>query len=130
MLSTTSRSDLGYIYEGEDRKEVTSICIPVGTTRIGKGAFDRCTRLASISITGGVESIGVEAFLHCDSLTCISLPHGITSIGDRAFFGCGALTSILLPTSLQQLGHSAFSCKYRNCLSISNLSSSSQAVAA
>ena len=73
--------------------DASSVSIPKGVTKIGKGAFDGCTALASVSIPEGVTKIGEDAFNDCTALTSVTIPASVTEI-DYAFGGCWSLKEV------------------------------------
>lgn len=75
-------------------RDITSIEIPDGTTKIGINAFRDCKSLTSVIIPSGVTSIGDYAFRNCTSLTSVTIPDSVTSIGSDAFYECTSLTDI------------------------------------
>ena len=77
-------------YKGSD----ADVVIPGSVTKIGEGAFEGCTSLASVSIPEGVTEIGEDAFSGCTSLTSVTIPEGVTKIGRDAFCGCSSLKEI------------------------------------
>lgn len=77
-------------------KNIESVTIPSGVTRIGSNAFEGCTGLTSIEIPSGVTTIGNGAFSDCTGLTSIEIPSGVTRINDYAFYGCTNITSIVV----------------------------------
>ena len=91
-------------------RNFTSISIPDGVTSIGSGAFAWCTGLTSITIPDGVTSIGSGAFSGCSGLTSITLPDGVTSIEGSTFYECSNLTSITIPEGVTSIGDDAFYC--------------------
>ena len=60
-------------------------------TRLGDGAFTRCTSLTTVNLGSGTNatffSIGDEAFLGCAALASITFNNRLLSIGKRAFAG-------------------------------------------
>ena len=56
--------------------------------KIGDGAFQGCTTLASITIPDSVTTIGDNAFHSCVSLASVTIPEGVTEIGNDAFAKC------------------------------------------
>ena len=89
-------------------RDITSINIPSGTTRIGKSAFSGCTGLTSITIPSSVTTIGEEVFYGCGGLTSVTIPNSVTSIGSSAFGFCTNLNSITIPNSVTSIGSWAF----------------------
>ena len=93
-------------------KDIKTVTIENGVTRIGNSAFAYCIMLTSIDIPNSVKSIGRDAFENCISLTSIEIPVGMTSIEDFAFFNCESITSINIPNSITNIGYMSFSyCK-------------------
>ena len=103
-------------YAFSECKNLTSITIPEGVTRIEDGVFSGCG-LRSITIPKGVTSIGRYAFQECSSLTSITIPEGVTSIGIGAFSGCLDLMSITIPEGVTRIGSRAF----EGCSSLTNI---------
>ena len=77
-------------------------------TRIGDGAFARCSSLTSVTIPNSVTSIGNGAFAECSSLTSVTIGNSVTTIEYAAFMSCDALTSITIPNSVTSIGEYAF----------------------
>ena len=102
-------------------RDITSLTIPDGTTKIGYGAFYNCSRLTSVTIPNSVTSIGGSAFYSCSSLTSVTIPNSVTSIGGSAFNSCSSLTSVTIPNSVTSIGYGAFSfCSSLTSVTISN----------
>ena len=78
-------------------------------TRIGKGAFSKCTNLKNVSLGKSLEEIEQEAFLNCKSLLRITGGEKLSIIGDNAFSGCSALGNISLGYNVTKIGKGAFS---------------------
>ena len=90
-------------------------------TKIGEGAFERCTRLRSVRIPSSVTEIGWEAFKECTSMTTLTIQNGVTEIAMEAFCDCEKLKSVRIPHSVTKIGTSAFrECKRLKSLTISN----------
>lgn len=85
--------------------------IPTSVTRIGKGAFSKCT-FSSINLPASLTVIESKAFSGCANLTEIKLPNTLTSISDSTFQGCSSLDNIIIPNSVTSIGEGAF----RNCI--------------
>ncbi|MBQ7401719.1 MAG: leucine-rich repeat domain-containing protein, partial [Lentisphaeria bacterium] len=90
-------------------KEITVVHIPDGVTKIGKGAFSRCSRLLTVTIPDTVTNIGDFAFFDCYRLARVNIPQGVTSIGKGAFSDCYNLGEITIPASVTRIGTRAFS---------------------
>lgn len=111
-------------------KELKSIILPEGLTKIGIDAFSECEALSYISIPESLTTIDASAFSNCSSLTTISLSDNVTSIGGNAFaytslssftfpskitsisatmfYGCKKLTTLTIPNSITSIGRAAF----------------------
>ena len=89
-------------------RDVTTLNIPSGTTKIGDYVFYYCTGLTSVTIPNSVTSIGNSAFRECSKLTSVTIPNSVTSIGNDAFSECSKLTSVEIPNSVTSIGNSAF----------------------
>ena len=117
--------------KGLIQRDLTSIDIPSGTTKIGDYAFANsgslsaitipdtvtsitnyafygASNLMNIEIPNSVTSIGQYAFTNCTALPSITIPSGVTSIGNNVFYGCRSLTSVDIPNSVTTIGSSAF----------------------
>ena len=77
-------------------RDITSLSIPDGTTKIGYGAFYNCSSLTSVTIPNRVTSIGYGAFSFCSSLTSVTISNSVTSIDGSAFYGCSRLTRVTI----------------------------------
>ena len=113
----------GVMYVGKHLyKAKTSISgsyqIKAGTTEIGKGAFEKCTKITDVTIPDSVTSIGDRAFRWCESLASITIGNGITSIGKSAFMKCAKLTSIIIPDGVTTIGEYTFD----ECSSLTSIS--------
>ena len=87
----------GCVYDGDYNlveKQIQSVVIESGVTRIGKDSFKYCKNLTTVSIADSVKSIGDDAFFDCDSLSSVSLPRGINELGSGVFGGCDSLSAV------------------------------------
>ena len=110
-------------------RDITSITIPSGTTKIGDSVFKGCTGLTSITIPDSVTSIGQDAFRGCDSFpvenyiryadtvaleltdntqTTYTLKTRTRFINDSLFYGCRDITNINIPNGVISIGKYAF----------------------
>ena len=87
----------------QKRKNITSIEIPSGVTRIGSMAFMGCDELKELKIPDSVLCIGSLAFWRCTNLQSIEIPDLVAEIGPRAFSGCEKLVRIKLPEELPEI---------------------------
>jgi len=114
---------------------MTSITLPKGLTKVGRGAFQGNSALKTVTIPEGCSVLGEKMFSQCTALTEITIPKSITTIpsnafewsglksivlpeglteiaggtvGDGAFFACKALTSVTLPSTITAIGKTAF----------------------
>ena len=97
-------------------RDITTLNIPDGTTKIGSNALYNCTSLTSVTIPNSVTSIGNSVFYSCSSLTSIDIPNSVTSIGEYAFSDAG-LTSVTIPNSVTSISRYAF----QRCSKLTNI---------
>jgi hypothetical protein len=89
--------------------------IPYSVVKIGRGAFNGCSYLASVTIPETVIEIGEGAFYGCMSLYSVVIPQSVNEIGDYAFGSCYNLTSVTIPQTVVKIGNNVFS----GCISLS-----------
>lgn len=94
-----------FLYKQEDIK---SFSIPIGITRIGRGAF-AYTDLESITIPNSVRVIGDGAFFSCKNLKTVKLPTGVEL--HRSALSSSGLESIELKDVKLQSYFIFWSCK-------------------
>ena len=100
-----------------DGKEVTTVTIPEGITKVSGYAFINCEDITTITVPASAASIGKYAFSGCSSLVNVTLPEGITTIGEYAFTDCTSLKKITVPKSVTEIGDSAF----KGCTSLEEM---------
>jgi hypothetical protein len=90
-------------------RNMTSIDIPYGTTKIGLYALSFCGDLTRVTIPNSVTSIDDNAFRSCTKLTNITIPNSVTSIGYSALHNCIRLASVTVEAATPPtLGGNAF----------------------
>ena len=98
-------------------RDITTLNIPSGTTKIGNYAFYFCSGLTSVTIPNSVTSIGTGAFNGCSGLTSVTIGNSVTSFSSSAFFNCSGLTSVTIGNSVTIIGNNAF----RNCSALTSV---------
>ena len=76
-------------------RDVKTLNIPSGTTKIGSYAFNHCQSLTSVTIPDSVTSIGEYAFSDAGIKT-VTIPNSVTSIDYYVFYSCTGLTSVTI----------------------------------
>ena len=89
-------------------KTGTSYTVPNGVKIIADGAFYSNKNLSSVTVSTGVTKIGAEAFGVCYALNIVIIQNGVQYIGDYAFMYCENMESIQLPDSIISIKESAF----------------------
>lgn len=84
------------------------VSVADGVTRIGKRAFDGCTKLRAVTLPESITELEELSFGSCKALTELTLPAQLTTIGKQAFFGCTALDSLAIPANVASIGSRAF----------------------
>ncbi len=97
--------------------KIKSIVIEDGVTRIGSGAFTKCSSLTDVNISNSVKSIGRNAFSECSSLKKINIPNSVTSIGEGAFSFCTSLVDLNMQDGILTIAEAAFT----NCSSLKQI---------
>lgn len=94
-------------------KELNSLNIPAGVTKIPANVFNGCSRFMSLVIPNTVTEIGDCAFNNCSDLTTVTFSKGISleKIGNHAFANNPCLTKMQLPATLKSLGDAFYWCK-------------------
>ena len=89
-------------------RDITSLTIPDGTTKIGRHAFEECTSLTDVIIGNGVTIIDYYAFSKCSKLSSVTIPNSVTSIGGNGFYFCSSLTDVIIGNGVISIGSYAF----------------------
>lgn len=80
--------------------ELTSITFEKDSLRkIGRSAFNGCSKLKHVVLPEGLEEIEARAFRDCVGLKELYIPSSVTSIAQDAFWGCMGLTILAKPGS-------------------------------
>ena len=82
--------------------------VPMGITKIGKGAFRWCDNLRKVILPDTVNELEEDAFYHCEKLTSVNLSDAIKKIGKACFAGCSSLENVTLPQNLENLESQTF----------------------
>eukprot|EP00980_Cylindrotheca_fusiformis_P026398 scaffold16066_cov109-Cylindrotheca_fusiformis.AAC.4 len=130
-------SSVRYIREGafNNCELLVHVQLPETLTRIGKEAFEACSKLKRVQFFSNDSSLGIvssnnqhledgtivfpknaklqideDAFLFCHSLRKIVIYSVSTKLGEAAFANCQALISVELPGGLQVIEPVFFNC--------------------
>lgn len=98
-------------------KNLASIIIPNGVTKIGSFAFQYCTSLQTIVLSNELLTLGESAFYSCSSLSSINIPKKVCTIQAGTFHGCSSLSQVTLPEGLTTIENNAF----YNCSSLKTI---------
>lgn len=69
-------------------RDITSVVIPEGVTKISPFAFGEDYCLVSVTTPNSLTTIGDNAFFRCESLQNMNLTENVTEIGEYAFSEC------------------------------------------
>lgn len=98
-------------------RDMKSVTIPNGVTKIGKLAFAECRGLKNITIPNSVTEIEERAFANCTALESVAISASVTKIETLTFYGCSKLKSVTIPSKVTMVGWGAF----RLCDSLKNI---------
>ena len=79
---------------------ITSVVIPNGVRKIGRGAFSDCRNLISVTLPDTVVEIREVAFRGCTTLISANIPAGLKIMGLNAFFSDRELSNLSIPDSM------------------------------
>ena len=85
---------------------LTSVTLPKGITKIGRGMFDDCKSLTSFTIPDSVTAIEDYAFSDT-GIKELVIPGSVTKLGDR-LFSYSAIERITLPAGLKEIPNAMF----------------------
>ena len=91
---------------------ITSVVIPDGVRKIGRGAFSDCRNLANVTLPDTVREIREVAFRDCVNLRTANLPAELRFMGLNAFLRNGELSRLIIPggiTGVEWQGWNHFS---------------------
>lgn len=91
------------------QKNIRSVVVEGGITRLGNYAFCGCEAMTSIYLPESLEEIGRYAVAYCKSLTSLALPDSVASIEYAAFYSCSSLKWLTLSDGLTEIPDLAFS---------------------
>ena len=109
-------------------RQISSVAIPEGVTRIGNFALYRCRNLETVTLPQTLKEIGPSAFQGCEGLDKVCFDESRVILGERAFSGCKALadekgfvrvgnvlydyagedSEIFVPEGVESIGNGAF----------------------
>ena len=89
-------------------RDMKSVTIPNGVTKIGKLAFAECRSLKNITIPNSVTEIEERAFANCAGLENVTISESVTKIESLTFYGCSKLKSVTIPSKVTMVGWGAF----------------------
>ena len=77
-----------------DCRDLTTLTINDGVTKIGDEMFQNCSALTEAVFPDSLETIRDYAFMNCSALSKIVISSGVTAIGGNAFYGCFKLYEV------------------------------------
>ena len=75
---------------------------------IGIGAFSNCKNLETVRLNKGLTRLKKEVFSGCERLKEINIPDTLQSIGEWAFRGCKSLKGLNIPESVTDICAESF----------------------
>jgi len=97
-----------YAFRGRSRErdaptpgdDITSVVIPNGVRKIGRGAFSDCRNLVDITLPDTVEEIREVAFRGCIGLQTANIPASLRLMGLNAFYRDEELVNLTIPAGM------------------------------
>ena len=97
-----------YAFRGRSREKdaptpgdnITSVVIPDGVRKIGRGAFSDCRNLIDVTLPDTVEEIMEVAFRGCIGLQTANIPARLRFMGLNAFYRDGELGNLTIPAGM------------------------------
>lgn len=102
-------------------KEIESVVVDSGITKIGDYAFVCCYNLKNVNFASSVEKLGEGVFQNCSSLTNFTIPSHIKTVGAYAFRSCPNLQRVTFEDGVKSIGRYAFeNCSALEYVALSN----------
>lgn len=77
-------------------EEVNNEGITYTVTQIGKGAFNKCSKITSLTLSNTIKSIGDEAFSYCENLESLTISKSVEAIGIDLFLNSSQLKELIV----------------------------------
>lgn len=84
--------------------------------KVGKNAFNGCSKLKTVEFPAGVSEIGQSAFSGCSLLNTVNFKGTVNVVGVNAFSGCSLLRNI----NLEKIKYFNQGC-FQSCVSLENI---------
>ena len=84
--------------------------------KVGKNAFNGCSKLKTVEFPAGVSEIGQSAFSGCNLLNTVNFKGTVNVVGVNAFSGCSLLRNI----NLEKIKYFNQGC-FQSCVSLENI---------
>lgn len=89
-------------------KDAKEVRIPSNVTKIGRYAFQECSKMEYVEIPASVTEIEDYAFANCSNLRSVYIPESVKKIENSVFLNCGNLETVSIPDSVTSIGSNAF----------------------
>ncbi|MBR6204884.1 MAG: leucine-rich repeat protein [Candidatus Methanomethylophilaceae archaeon] len=83
-------------FGNSESNKVSSVLFSDSISKIGNGAFSRCSNISSIDLPDSLHTIGAHSFEGCTSLNEITIPENVVQIGEKAFNSCSNVSVIYI----------------------------------
>lgn len=103
-LSATSITKIGK-YAFDTCTKLSNVNFPPSVTSLGNNAFYYCLKLATLNLPDDLQTVGAQCFMYCHSLIALRIPDKVTKIKTNTFADCVALQYLELPVELQEVGY-------------------------
>lgn len=84
--------------------------------KVGKNAFNGCSKLKTVEFPAGVSEIGQSAFSGCAMLNSVNFKGNVNVVGENAFSGCSLLKTI----NVEKIKYFNEGC-FQSCVSLESI---------